>query len=347
MRRVVSILAAVAVLAASGVAWHFHASLGTAYRGYEAAEVYVEIPPGSGTAGIGRRLIDAGVVRDALTWRLALLESGAARTLKAGEYRFAGAITPREVVSMLARGEIVVHSITFREGLSIREMARHFEQRGFGTSRDFETAAKDASLVADWDAGAPDLEGYLFPETYALTRRTDAAALVRQMVARFDRVFPAQARAAATASGRSVREIVTLASLVEKETARDDERALVAAVYRNRLKIGMGLQCDPTVIYALQKAGRYDGNLTRENMQIDSPYNTYRYAGLPPGPIASPGRASIEAALNPAEAGYLYFVSRNDGSHVFSNTYEEHARRVRDFQGRPSREGRAGAGHSR
>jgi UPF0755 protein len=347
MRRVVLTLVVVALLAASGVALYFHSNLGAAYQGYEGAEAFVDIPPGSGTAGIGRRLVESGVVRDALTWRLAILESGAARELKAGEYRFAGPLTPREVVAMLARGQVHVHSITFPEGLTIREMARHFEQRGFGTARDFEAAAKDASLVKGWDPGAPDLEGYLFPETYALTRRTDAAALVRQMVTRFDRVFPASARAAATASGRSVREIVTLASLVEKETARDDERPLVAAVYRNRLKIGMGLQCDPTVIYALQKAGRYDGNLTRENMQIDSPYNTYKYAGLPPGPIASPGRASIEAALNPAAVEHLYFVSRNDGSHVFSDSYEEHARRVRDFQGRQSRDPRSGAGRSR
>ena len=129
-----------------------------------------------------------------------------------------------------------------------------------------------------------------------------------------------------------MREVVTLASLVEKETARPEERPTVAAVYLNRLKIGMGLQCDPTVIYALQKAGRYTGNLTRADLAFDSPYNTYKYAGLPPGPIAAPGRPSLEAVLKPAEVDYLYFVSRNDGSHVFSTTYDEHRAKVREFQ---------------
>jgi UPF0755 protein len=142
----------------------------------------------------------------------------------------------------------------------------------------------------------------------------------------------------AAARGLSVRELMTLASLVEKETAKPGERPIVAAVYTNRLKIGMGMQCDPTVIYALERAGKYDGNLTRENLQFDSPYNTYRYAGLPPGPIAAPGRASIEAAASPAEVPYLYFVSRNDGSHVFSATLDEHNRNVYEYQKRPNRQ---------
>jgi UPF0755 protein len=141
----------------------------------------------------------------------------------------------------------------------------------------------------------------------------------------------------AAARGLGARQLVTLASLVEKETGKPEERELVAAVYANRLKIGMGLQCDPTVIYALERAGLYNGNLTRENLRFDSPYNTYRYAGLPPGPIAAPGRASLEAAANPADVPYLYFVSRNDGSHVFSTSLEEHNRNVYEYQQRPGR----------
>jgi UPF0755 protein len=154
------------------------------------------------------------------------------------------------------------------------------------------------------------------------------------MVARFEAAFDPGLREAAQATGLTLREIVTLASLVEKETARPEERPLVAAVYANRLKIGMGLQCDPTVIYALQRAGRWDGNLQRDDLMFDSPYNTYRYAGLPPGPIAAPGRGSIEAAAKPAEADYLYFVSRNDGSHEFSETLAAHNRAVDRFQRR-------------
>ena len=179
---------------------------------------------------------------------------------------------------------------------------------------------------------ATDLEGYLFPETYAVTRRTDAAKLVRLMVARFQHVFTAALREAATALHVSTRQVVTLASIVEKETARADERSIVAAVYANRLRIGMPLQCDPTVIYALQRAGTYDGNLRHDDLAFDSLYNTYRHAGLPPGPIASPGRASLEAVVHPADADYLYFVSRNDGSHAFARTLEEHNRNVQKYQ---------------
>jgi UPF0755 protein len=152
------------------------------------------------------------------------------------------------------------------------------------------------------------------------------------MVDRFQQVLTADLVEAAAAHGLTPRRLVTLASLVEKETSRAEERALVAAVYLNRLRLGMGLQCDPTVIYALQRAGRFDGNLRRDDLAFDSPYNTYRYAGLPPGPIASPGRASLEAAARPSDAGYLYFVSRNDGSHEFARTLAEHNRNVQRYQ---------------
>jgi UPF0755 protein len=161
--------------------------------------------------------------------------------------------------------------------------------------------------------------------------------LIERMVSRFRKAATPELRQAATARGLSVRQLVTLASLVEKETAKAEERPVVSGVYTNRLKIGMGLQCDPTVIYALMLAGRYDGNIRKGDLQIDSPYNTYRYAGLPPGPIAAPGEASLHAAANPADVPYLYFVSRNDGSHVFSTTLDEHNRNVNEFQRRRSR----------
>ena len=162
------------------------------------------------------------------------------------------------------------------------------------------------------------------------------------MVARFEHVFTPALREAAAARHLSVRQAVTLASIVEKETARADERPLVAAVYTKRLRIGMPLQCDPTVIYALTKAGRYDGNIHKADLSFDSPYNTYRYPGLPPGPIASPGRASLEAAVHPADADYLYFVSRNDGSHEFARTLDEHNRNVQKFQVQYFRDRRLG-----
>ena len=186
--------------------------------------------------------------------------------------------------------------------------------------------------MAEIDSGAADLEGYLFPDTYLLSRRTDAPALTRRMVERFERALTPDLVAAAQARGLSTRQLVTLASIVEKETARPDERPLVAAVYANRLRIGMALQCDPTVIYALTRAGIYTGDLRRNDLIFDSPYNTYRYAGLPPGPIAAPGKESLSAAAHPSDTDFLYFVSRNDGSHEFARTLDEHNRNVQKYQ---------------
>ena len=255
-------------------------------------------------------------------------------------YRFDAPMTASEVVDRIARGDVHKRLLTFREGLTAAEMAQVFEERGFGTAAEFIAAAQDASLIREVDPAASDLEGYLFPETYALPRGTKASEVVAQMVSAFNGAFGAELREAAKSSGLTVRQVVTLASLVEKETGAAAERPLVAAVYRNRMKIGMGMQADPTVIYALQKAGKYDGNLSREDLQFDSPYNTYRYAGLPPGPIASPGRASLEAAVRPAAVDYLYFVSRNDGTHVFASTLDEHNKNVFEWQVKYFREKR-------
>jgi UPF0755 protein len=302
------------------------------YKGYEGAEQFVDVPQGSGPVSIGRRLVEQGVVRDQMLFRFEIARSGTGRRLQAGEYRFDRPMTVSEVVAKLAKGDVYLRSITFPEGLTIRQMAALFESKEFGPAADFLRAAKNARLIQSIDPDARDLEGYLFPETYALPRRTTAEQLVTRMIAAFEKALTPELRRHATARGLSVRELVTLASLVEKETGSAEERPLVAAVYNNRLKIGMGLQCDPTVLYALERAGNFSGNITRDDLKIDSPYNTYRYAGLPPGPIAAPGRASLQAAADPASVPYLYFVSRNNGSHVFSSTLAEHNRYVYEFQ---------------
>ena len=337
-------LAAAVALLAAGVALEAHRRVRTPFRGFAEAEIFVEIPTGLGVNAIAVRLAQAGVVRDQYTFRLAVWELGAGRTLKAGEYRFAEPATAEQVVARIAGGDVVLRSITFPEGLTIREMAALFEQRGFGSAAALLDAARKADLVASLDPEAPDLEGYLFPDTYALPRSATATDLVEMMVRRFTAVFTPlwETRAAST---RSVREAVTLASLVEKETARAEERPVVAGVYANRLRVGMPMQCDPTVIYALMRAGRWTGNIRRDDLQVDSRYNTYRYAGLPPGPIASPGRGALEAALAPAEVDSLYFVSRNDGSHVFSRSLAEHNRHVHQFQIQYFRDRRARASH--
>lgn len=302
------------------------------FKGYDEAEMFVEVPVGAGPSTIGQRLAEAGVVRDPLTFRGAVWLSGQARDLEAGEYRFDQPMTALDVVDKLARGDVYRRLITFREGLTIPDMAKVYEDAGLGKAADFEKAARDPAEIRDLDSQARDLEGYLFPETYTLRRDTPAPVLVALMTGLFQKTFTPAMRAAANAQGLTIREAVTLASLVEKETAVAEERPLVAAVYMNRKRIGMPMQADPTVIYALQRAGKYDGNLRRDDLQFDSQYNTYRYSGLPPGPIAAPGKASLEAAVAPANVDYLYFVSRNDGSHVFARTLAEHNRNVQQWQ---------------
>lgn len=332
IRRTLLTLLLLVAVAAGSVGTVFYLRVDKPFKGYDAPEQFVDIAPRSGTRTIERQLIDAGVVSDAATFRLALWLSGAQRRLRAGEYRFDRPMKPSEVIQTLARGDVYERMITFREGLTVKEMAAVFEAKGLGPKGAFLQAAADPAPIAALDPKARDLEGYLFPETYALPRNTPASRLVRLMADRFTEVYTPGMRDLVAASGRTTREVITVASLVEKETANPEERPLVASVYYNRLRLGMGLQCDPTVVYALDKAGRYTGNITKADLAIDSPYNTYKYAGLPPGPIAAPGRGSIEAAVQPADTDYLYFVSRNDGSHVFAKTLDEHNRNVHEYQ---------------
>ena len=332
MRRFLIVIVLLALGAGAWLGWRQYSYVAQPFKGFAGTGQFVEIPPKSGPAAIGRLLIEAGVVHDSWTWRIGLWQTGSAGKLKAGEYRFDRELTVGDVIRKVARGEVYLRPITFPEGLSIRQMAHVFEDKGFGPAASFVEAARDVSLVAAIDPAAHDLEGYLFPDTYPLPRKATARDLVRKMVARFDAVFTPSMRDAATAAGMSTREAVTLASLVEKETARADERSRVAAVYLNRLEIRMALQCDPTVIFALDRVNRYHGNLTHADLSFDSPYNTYRYPGLPPGPIASPGRASLDAVLRPMPVRDLYFVSRNDGSHAFAETLDEHNRNVKKYQ---------------
>jgi UPF0755 protein len=302
------------------------------YKGFSEPEKFVDIPSGTGAAEIRRRLVEAGIVSDEFAFRAALMWTGQSRALKAGEYRFDRPMSVVNVIEKLARGDVYGHPITFPEGLTIREMAAIVESHGFGTANEFITATRDGALVNDLDPAAKDLEGYLFPETYTLPRGTPVTKLVSLMVERFRDTYMALEAKRSGEVTLSTRQIVTLASLVEKETGKPEERPLVAAVYRNRLNMNMAMQADPTVVYALVKAGTYDGNIRKGDLSFDSPYNTYKYPGLPPGPIASPGRASLEAALAPADVEYLYFVSRNDGSHAFAETLAQHNANVQQFQ---------------
>lgn len=324
---------ALATVAGAGMAWNtLTKRLETPYRGYQDAGVFVDVEPGDSTHVIAERLGGVGVVADPWMFRLAVWRSGRDRALQAGEYYFDEPLSPVAVVSKIASGRVYLRLITFPEGLRIAEMARIFGAGAFGSADAFIKAAQRTSLVTELDPAAGDLEGYLFPETYALPRDATAEDLVQAMVGLFRRVFSEELSQEAGRRQMSVRDVVTLASLIQKEAGSSGEYPLVSAIYNNRLHLGMPLQCDPTVIYALQLAGLYDGNLTRAHLQFDSPYNTYRRAGLPPGPIAAPGREALEAALRPADVSYLYFVSRNDGSHAFANTLTEHNRNVQKYQ---------------
>ncbi len=318
MKKLAFFVLVMALAAGAGATW-VYLGVEQPYRGYTLDEQFVDIPGGLGTKAIGARLVAAGVIRDSLAFRAALWVSGRDTRLKAGEYRFAEPMTPLAVLDKLRRGDVYVIHVTFPEGLNVFEMSKIFESKGFGPAASFVEASRG-------------LEGFLFPETYALSRHTDAPKLVHQMKEAFERALTPEIRAAAEARGLSIPQLATLASIVEKETGNPAERPLVASVYENRLRIGMPLQCDPTVIYALELAGRYDGNIRRDDLSFDSPYNTYRYPGLPPGPIASPGLASLDAVVHPAESEYLYFVSRNDGSHIFSKTLTEHNQNVQKYQ---------------
>ena len=291
------------------------------------------IPPGTSAESIGRELARLGLVRHPAIFRALALLRGAGGRLRAGEYSLEGPLTLTDIVDKLERGDVVRHEVTIPEGKSLQETA-DLAAAG-GVERDaFLRAARDTRPIQDLDPLATDLEGYLFPDTYDVPPPPDAgAALVARMVQRFrDVVTPELPRIAAR--GLTVRQVVTLASLVELETARADERSRIAAVFLNRLKRSMPLQSDPTVIYALRSAGTWDGNIRKKDLAMPSAYNTYVNGGLPPGPIASPGREALLAVLAPADVEDIYFVSRNDGSHVFSETLAEHTRAVERYQRR-------------
>lgn len=325
----VLVLALLAVATAAGLAlgWAWQ----KLHRPFPAATdvpLEVRIPAGAGGAAILRQLEDEGILENADLARLYLVHVLDDPPLKAGNYRFETPLTVPEVIAKLERGEVQTRSVTVVEGLVYAEIASALAGAGFGDREAFLAEMERPDRIIDLDPEATNLEGYLFPDTYAFAEGIEESVIVDLMVATFRRRLEEIVDPATI----DVRDLVTLASIVEKEAQLDEERPIIAGVYANRLRRGIGLYADPTVIYALRLAGTWDGNLRRSDLAIDSPYNTYRYPGLPPGPIASPGRASLEAAATPADVEYLYFVSRNDGSHAFARTLAEHNRNVEIWQ---------------
>jgi len=304
------------------------------YKGYPEPEKLVTVEPGTPASQILLKLEKEGVLADGKLARTYLIYVLRDPKIQAGEYRFRGPLTTSQVLHMLVRGDVVSRFITIVEGLTLEEIADQLAREGYGRREVFLDLMRSPALIADVDPDAPDLEGYLFPETYKFASGTGEREIVETFIRMFRQRFERDVRPllARSSPQRSVRQVVTLASIVEKEAKIPSERPLIAAVYRNRLEKGIGLAADPTVIYALKRLGRWHGNLRREDLRMDSPYNTYRWAGLPPGPICSPGLASLEAAAEPADVPYLYFVGRNDGTHVFAQTLAEHNRNVEIWQ---------------
>ncbi len=303
-------------------------------------EVTVLIPPGSGVRRIGALLADKGLVPDDIRYLVWLRLSGLSGRLKAGEYSFAPGMTAPQVLRKIARGEVLRHPVTIVEGLRLEQIAAVFAGGGWVDAQEFLRLCHDPAFLKSERVQAKSLEGYLFPDTYFMERGITEAQLLHRMVQRFRQVWGELPEAAAGQAGMSPHDTLILASIVEKESGRAAERPLIARVFLNRLGQGMPLQSDPTVIYGLGAA--YTGKLRKADLRSPSSHNTYMLKGLPPGPICSPGRAALAAVLAPADSEALYFVSRNDGSHVFSNTLAEHNRAVQRYQKqgrRPSEQG--------
>jgi UPF0755 protein len=323
----------VAVATVVYIAWY---AVNDPYRAYGEQKILVSIPPGMSLDSATKTLAQRGVVRHPLLLKGIFYYQQTQSQLKAGEYVFDRPMTPLEVYGKLLRGEQQYRVLTIPEGTSTFDLGAIFEKEGFPKA-DFEKALKSPAVDAELNTIEPSLkstEGFLFPETYYLSKKDNAEKVVLIMLQEFKKRFRPEFNKRAAELGMNVVQVVTLASLIEKETGQESERPLIGGVFHNRLKKGMLLQCDPTVIYALRINNQYKGTITYADLKKESPYNTYVSPGLPPGPIANPGEESIRAALYPETTDKLYFVSKNDGTHHFSATLPEHNRAVQQYQRR-------------
>jgi UPF0755 protein len=336
LKKILIVILALMLAAAGAGAWIWYC-ITKPYQGFASEGVFVTIPHGASSRGVARTLESNGVVRSALAFEI-YARRHPKRSLEAGEYFFDRAVSSRDVFWKLAKGDVYQIPFTVREGETLYDIAHDLEAGHFLSADDFVKAATDPMLVRDIDPHALTLEGYLFPATYQMPRHPVAVELTAAMVKKFKEqwahISPSKTQDDKTrlASGYPISSIVTLASLVERETPKRDERPLVAGVFENRLRKDMMLQCDPTVIYALEQEGRYNGTLTGADLHVHSPYNTYEHTGLPPGPIGNPGEASLRAALQPAQTDYLYFVANTQGGHFFSATLAEHNQNVTKYR---------------
>ncbi len=301
------------------------------YQGYS-GEVVVLVKPGTRAPRVAELLVQSGVLPHRLPFLLRYWISRPSSTLKAGEYRFDRSLRPIDVYRKLVRGETLLYPVVVPEGSDRFDMAEIFEKTFGVRQEDFLRVTAQASDIHDLDPKAPSLEGYLFPDTYKFSRGVTSEIISAAMLGRFRRILETRFPPDLLRDPERLHRVVTLASLVEKETSLEEERPLIASVFARRLEKGWLLQCDPTVVYASRLDGRPIGRILQSDLEIDSPFNTYAHAGLPPGPIASPGEASIRAALESRSGEFLYFVSNLQGGHVFSKTLAEHERNVARYR---------------
>ena len=292
-------------------------------------DLIVTISPGQSFKSTTEVLFAKGVLKSPLRFGLIARLKGYDKKLQAGEYLISGSMSPLLILNKLVKGEVLLHKVTIPEGFNIYQVGDLIAKSGFAEKAEFLKVATDAQFARELGIEGETLEGYLFPETYYFPKGIGVRAIVSTFVTRFWSVFEDQWKNQAKQQGFTVHQIVTLASIIEKETGDPAERPLISSVFHNRLKKGMRLESDPTVIYALEN---FDGNLTRKHLATATPYNTYKINGLPTGPIANPGRKSLEAALFPADTPYIYFVSKKDKTHQFSTNLKDHNKAVKKYQ---------------
>jgi len=292
------------------------------------AEQVLLIEDGMSLRQVAGILEEKGIIKNKTFFLLWARLKGYGKIIKSGEYSLSPAMAPVKIFDILTRGTIITHPVTFPEGFSAEQIGETLTQNIKVDKSAFLSLVHDSIILKKHGISGPSLEGYLYPDTYQFRRRQSPESIIDVMLDHFNEVIsPFKKRIGET--GMTLEEVVTLASIVEKETGRADERPLIAGVFLNRIKKGMRLDSDPTVIYGIEN---FNGNLTRDDLKRYTPYNTYVIKGLPPGPISNPGLESIRAVLYPADTDYLYFVSKNDGSHFFSRSLEEHNRRVLTYQ---------------
>ena len=331
MKRIVTLIVffvLVVAAAAAAVVLDLLAYAGTPAKA-EAEVQIVTVSPGDSFSAVAQRLADQELISAPIKFRRYARLRGFDKAVKAGEYTLSAAMPPRRILSDLVQGNVMLRRVTIPEGYDLVQIAAAVADAGLGDEKTFLAAARDAGFVREMGIEADTFEGYLFPDTYFFPKNESARRMIAAMVEHFRSVMTPQWRQRAEQIGFSVHQTVTLASIVEKETGAAFERPLIASVFHNRLAKKMRLESDPTVIYGVDA---FDGNLTRRHLRTPTAYNTYKRRGLPPGPIASPGRASLKAALYPAKSDFLYFVSKKDGTHHFSTTFREHRAAVRKYQ---------------